>query len=176
MGTTIVCPALFPPAQRAQMSKLAERMSTSLPLPSSPHCDPSTTVTASRARDKIRGGMYTATRLATHRSWLPAMRRRSRSARYLIAVDRKRSALRAATSSSNSVSLAEMAVVAVVEGVIFFALQPPAASWSVGLGRPECPAKEARRKAQWICWNRPSFSRCKHRLRAGTHEIQSAHP
>jgi hypothetical protein len=41
----MVCPALFPPAKRAQMSTSAESMSTSLPLPSSPHCAPSTAVT-----------------------------------------------------------------------------------------------------------------------------------
>lgn len=44
-GTMMVCPALFPPAKRAQMSMSAESMSTSLPLPSSPHCAPSTAVT-----------------------------------------------------------------------------------------------------------------------------------
>ena len=30
---TIVCPALFPPAHRAQMSAVEARMSTSLPFP-----------------------------------------------------------------------------------------------------------------------------------------------
>jgi len=46
MGTTIVCPALLPPAHRAQMSNSADKISTNLPLPSSPHCAPRTTVTA----------------------------------------------------------------------------------------------------------------------------------
>lgn len=44
-GATIVCPALFPPAHRAHTSAFAARMSTSFPFPSSPHCEPSTTVT-----------------------------------------------------------------------------------------------------------------------------------
>jgi hypothetical protein len=38
--TTMVWPALLPPAQRAQTSASAARMSTSLPLPSSPHWEP----------------------------------------------------------------------------------------------------------------------------------------
>ena len=42
----MVWPALFPPAKRAQMSASADRISTSLPLPSSPHCAPRTAVTA----------------------------------------------------------------------------------------------------------------------------------
>lgn len=45
IGTTIVCPALFPPAHLAQTSISADRISTSLPFPSSPHCEPRTTVT-----------------------------------------------------------------------------------------------------------------------------------
>lgn len=45
MGAMIVWPALFPPAHLAQMSTLADRISTNLPFPSSPHCDPKTTVT-----------------------------------------------------------------------------------------------------------------------------------
>lgn len=44
-GTTIVWPALLPPAHLAQTSISPDRISTSLPLPSSPHCDPRTTVT-----------------------------------------------------------------------------------------------------------------------------------
>jgi hypothetical protein len=46
IGAMIVCPALFPPAKRAQMSASADSISTSLPLPSSPHCAPRTAVTA----------------------------------------------------------------------------------------------------------------------------------
>ena len=46
IGTMMVWPALFPPANLAQMSTSADSMSTSLPLPSSPHCAPRTTVTA----------------------------------------------------------------------------------------------------------------------------------
>ena len=72
MGTTIVCPALFPPAHRAHISKSAERMSTSLPLPSSPHCEPSTTV-AVRAPHRQRQARP-HTRRATHQSWSPASR------------------------------------------------------------------------------------------------------
>ena len=45
IGTTIVCPALFPPAHLAQTSISADKISTSLPFPSSPHCEPRTTVT-----------------------------------------------------------------------------------------------------------------------------------
>ena len=45
IGAMIVCPALFPPAKRAQMSTSADSISTSLPLPSSPHCAPRTAVT-----------------------------------------------------------------------------------------------------------------------------------
>ena len=41
----MVCPALLPPAQRAHISTSDERISTSFPLPSSPHCAPSTTET-----------------------------------------------------------------------------------------------------------------------------------
>lgn len=70
MVATMVWPALLPPAQRAQTSAVAARISTSLPLPaqindqspflvkeagigrvdspSSPHWDPSTTRTPSR--------------------------------------------------------------------------------------------------------------------------------
>lgn len=43
--TTMVWPALFPPWQRAQRSTVAQRISTSFPLPSSPHWEPRTTVT-----------------------------------------------------------------------------------------------------------------------------------
>ena len=50
IGTTIVCPALFPPAHLAQTSTSADRISTSLPFPSSPHCEPRTTVTVSGMR------------------------------------------------------------------------------------------------------------------------------
>lgn len=38
-------PALAPPVARAIMSNFAERMSTSFPLPSSPHCAPNITST-----------------------------------------------------------------------------------------------------------------------------------
>jgi len=55
IGTTIVWPALFPPANRAQISTSADSMSTSLPLPSSPHCDPRTTVTVPPGSDSVRG-------------------------------------------------------------------------------------------------------------------------
>ena len=41
----MVCPALLPPAQRAHTSTSDERISTSFPFPSSPHCAPSTTET-----------------------------------------------------------------------------------------------------------------------------------
>ena len=54
IGTTMVCPALLPPAQRAHTSTSADRMSTSLPLPSSPHCEPSTTVTAMRRDPTVK--------------------------------------------------------------------------------------------------------------------------
>ena len=64
-GTKIVCPALLPPAHRAQMSKSADRISTSLPLPSSPHCAPRTTVTAASIGDQ---GSVTLISL-TYRSW-----------------------------------------------------------------------------------------------------------
>jgi len=49
-GTTIVCPALFPPAHLAQMSTSADKISTNFPFPSSPHCDPRTTVTEKGVR------------------------------------------------------------------------------------------------------------------------------
>lgn len=49
IGTTIVWPALLPPAHRAQTSISADRISTNFPFPSSPHCEPSTTVTANPA-------------------------------------------------------------------------------------------------------------------------------
>ena len=39
-STTMVCPALEPPLNLAQTSQSLARMSTSLPLPSSPHCEP----------------------------------------------------------------------------------------------------------------------------------------
>lgn len=44
-STTTVCPALLPPWQRLMMSASVASRSTTLPLPSSPHCAPSTTVT-----------------------------------------------------------------------------------------------------------------------------------
>jgi len=57
IGAMIVCPALFPPAKRAQMSVSADSISTSLPLPSSPHCAPRTAVTAPIAIHQPRVGM-----------------------------------------------------------------------------------------------------------------------
>src|SRR5437899_1963856 len=42
--TTTVWPALFPPAQRATTFTCGARRSTTLPLPSSPHCVPTTTM------------------------------------------------------------------------------------------------------------------------------------
>src|SRR6476646_2116229 len=41
---TMVWPALFPPWKRATTSARSARRSTTLPLPSSPHCAPTTTV------------------------------------------------------------------------------------------------------------------------------------
>src|SRR5690606_24745333 len=41
-STTRVCPALLPPAKRATSSASAASTSTTLPLPSSPHCAPTT--------------------------------------------------------------------------------------------------------------------------------------
>ena len=46
-----VPPALEPPLNRQQISASWARMSTSLPLPSSPHCAPRTTVKGGRALD-----------------------------------------------------------------------------------------------------------------------------
>src|SRR5699024_3336914 len=40
----MVCPALFPPEKRAMMSASSDKKSVILPLPSSPHCVPTTTV------------------------------------------------------------------------------------------------------------------------------------
>ena len=51
-GTTMVCPALFPPAHLAQMSTCADKISTSFPFPSSPHWDPRTTVTEREGEKK----------------------------------------------------------------------------------------------------------------------------
>src|SRR6266478_1383597 len=42
--TTTVWPALLPPAKRATTFTCGARMSTTLPLPSSPHCVPTTTM------------------------------------------------------------------------------------------------------------------------------------
>src|SRR5207247_11309290 len=42
--TTTVWPALFPPAKRATTFTCGARRSTTLPLPSSPHCVPTTTM------------------------------------------------------------------------------------------------------------------------------------
>src|SRR5207249_10258448 len=42
--TTTVWPALFPPAKRATTFTCGARMSTTFPLPSSPHCVPTTTM------------------------------------------------------------------------------------------------------------------------------------
>src|SRR6185369_6939026 len=42
--TTTVCPALLPPAKRATTFTCGASMSTTLPLPSSPHCVPTTTM------------------------------------------------------------------------------------------------------------------------------------
>lgn len=53
--TTIVCPALFPPAHLAQISASLARISTSFPFPSSPHWDPRTTVTPGLA-EREEGG------------------------------------------------------------------------------------------------------------------------
>src|SRR5215471_15358666 len=40
---TSVCPALWPPWKRTTISARSDSQSTILPLPSSPHCDPTTT-------------------------------------------------------------------------------------------------------------------------------------
>src|SRR4029453_17712727 len=42
--TTTVCPALLPPANRTTTLTCGVRMSTTFPLPSSPHCVPTTTM------------------------------------------------------------------------------------------------------------------------------------
>src|SRR5215467_1555792 len=43
---TSVWPALWPPWKRTTMSACSESQSTILPLPSSPHCEPTTTTFA----------------------------------------------------------------------------------------------------------------------------------
>src|SRR4029450_13639560 len=45
---TRVCPALWPPWKRTTISACSESQSTILPLPSSPHWDPTTTTFAIR--------------------------------------------------------------------------------------------------------------------------------
>src|SRR5659263_53197 len=67
---TIVCPALLPPWKRATTSAFSASRSVILPLPSSPHWAPTTTVPgtlpsvqdASRGDDAGRRGLYQAPR------------------------------------------------------------------------------------------------------------------
>lgn len=69
-STTIVCPALDPPATRAHTSYDWDRISTSFPFPSSPHCPPSTTsipdrVVVGEGVDLVESGLMYVSCLAT---------------------------------------------------------------------------------------------------------------